>query len=80
MNQNITDIHTTCTYRMEVGDIIVFYNYEKGNNLQIQHFYKYGIKVRSVTTGEFNYIADIIHTDHMIEGIDTDCDLSEENE
>jgi hypothetical protein len=73
-------LHPMSDYTIKVGNILAYYCYEAGNSLQTQHFYVDGVKVRCLPHADFIRVCDAIHADHMVQGADTDCDESEENQ
>ena len=77
---NKETIHPLSDFNIQVGNILAYYCYEAGNSLQTQHFYVDGVKKLTLPHADFIRVCDAIHAEHMIQGADTDCDESEENE
>ena len=73
-------IHPMSDFKIVVGNIVAYYCYEAGNSLQTQHFYVDGVKKLTLPHADFLRVCDAIHAEHMVQGADTDCDESEENE
>jgi hypothetical protein len=74
------NLHPMSDFKIEVGNILVYYCYEAGNSLQTQHFYVGGVKTRTLPNADFIKVSNAIHAQHMEKGTDTDSDESEENE
>ena len=63
----------------ELDHYQVYYNYESGNRLDINHIIQDGEELLGkLPMNVFNEISDILHKDHMIQGDaepDADCDV-----
>ncbi len=73
-------LHPMSDFTIQVGNILAYYRYEAGNSLQTQHFYVDGVKKLTLPHADFIKVCDAIHAERMVEGANTDCDESEENQ
>ena len=72
--------HPMSDFKIVVGNVVAYYNYMAGNSLQINHLYVDGKKIATLPREGFLKVCEAAHDLHMVQGADTDCDESDDNE